>query len=539
MGVKPLYYHVSDGSVAFASEVKSILSLPQVPRRLNELAIAIYLEERQPDRERTFYDAIMRVPPAHWLRFRRAASDRQRYWRLDAGNELRLRDDDAYAEAMREVFTRAVSCRLRSAYPVGATLSGGLDSSSIVCVARDLLARAAAPSLHTYSAVFPGLPDAERRVADESEYINAVAATGGLVSRRVECDRLDAFHDFARVLWHVDEVPMGYNLYMHWALYGAARSDGVRVFLDGFDGDVAVGTGRERLAELLSGADWAGFESEVRALGARLSHDPMKVAREYVEPWLDILASRGRWVSWVRAVRESWRRFGFGRRALLLDHGVSPLRRRLREWRRRSPPPPLAILDPEFARRVGFGTPEPEVSSLRLPTSRESHRGGIETPGYQIVLETADKAASAFGIEARYPFFDSRLLAFSVSVPAEQKRRLGWPRSIMRRAMEGVLPAAVQWRAMKQDLTPNFVRGLLGSGRGVLDRSRKLPVSIAGYVDANSVAAAFERFLGGTSGKRVNNDSRIVYRVCALTEWLDQEPDGLLRQEPVLPQSGP
>src|SRR2546427_9053527 len=98
----------------------------------------------------------------------------EQYWALDPEREIRLKSDAEYAAAFREIFTDAVQCRLRSAFPVGSMLSGGLDSSSIVCVARELLRQNGGHPLHTFSAVFDDVPE-----GDEREYIEAVGGPRG------------------------------------------------------------------------------------------------------------------------------------------------------------------------------------------------------------------------------------------------------------------------------------------------------------------------------------------------------------------------
>src|SRR2546427_256925 len=174
-GVKPLYYHHRPSRLfAFASEIKGLLALPDVPRRLNETRVADYLVPLLEDKVITFYEEIVRLPPAHRMVVSRDGVLIEQYWALDPEREIRMKSDAEYAEAFREIFTEAVRCRLRSAFPVGSMLSGGLDSSSIACVARELLAEDGGGKLHTFSAIFPDVPE-----CDEREYIDAVVAGGG------------------------------------------------------------------------------------------------------------------------------------------------------------------------------------------------------------------------------------------------------------------------------------------------------------------------------------------------------------------------
>jgi asparagine synthase (glutamine-hydrolysing) len=529
MGVKPFYYYRSDRLFVFASEIKGLLSLPEVPRRLNELQLACYLEARLDDTEMTFYEGILRLPAATHLRVRPAGVRATGYWTLDAIPEFRLRGDREYADAFREIFTEAVKCRVRSAFPVGSTLSGGLDSSSIACTARAVLAPQRAPPLHTFSAVFPNLPEDERRVADESRYIDTVVASGGFVPHRIEADRLTPLQDLPEVLWHQDEAPVGYNLYMHWALYGEAEKAGVRVFLDGFDGDACVGFGLDRLAQMAREDQWAELESEIRALcetyretGAR----PELFARKHAALHLDESAKRWRWGIWRRAARELARRFGIPWRELLIRHALRPLVPEpvLRAWQRlRGHDPQPSLVSPHFARRLHLVERGAALDrrTKRPPASHtEAHWRGVRSPLYQYVLEMADKAAARFRLEPRYPFFDRRLIEFCVALPLEQRLSHGWTRVILRRAMAGALPPEVQWRAVKQDLLPNFSRGLRGSDRALVERAVARPSpQLGNYVNWPALGEAYHRF---AAGRRISgqDDAGAMYRAAVLTHWL-------------------
>ena len=144
-GVKPFIYYSCGSLFAFASEIKALLCLPYVPRQLDEMSVGEYLTSTFDDTARTFYKDIHRLPPAHSVTVSKEGTRLREYWSLDPSREIRLAGDQEYAEAFRERFTEAVRCRLRSAFPVGSLLSGGLDSSAVTCVARDLLTERGEP----------------------------------------------------------------------------------------------------------------------------------------------------------------------------------------------------------------------------------------------------------------------------------------------------------------------------------------------------------------------------------------------------------
>ena len=205
MGIKPFYYYCSPTLFAFASEIKALFCLPQITKEINQLRIAYQLTGCFEDEEITFYQDISRLPPAHNLVINRESKTSQEYWALDPNRRLKLGSDREYAEAFRELFVEAVRCRLRSAFPIGSTLSGGLDSSSITCTARKLLA-GSDRELHTFSAIFPNLPKSDLARIDERYYMNVVKSGGSLKSHDIRADLLDPLLDW---FWQDEEPILG------------------------------------------------------------------------------------------------------------------------------------------------------------------------------------------------------------------------------------------------------------------------------------------------------------------------------------------
>jgi asparagine synthase (glutamine-hydrolysing) len=153
-------------------------------------------------------------------------------------------------------------------------------------------------------------------------------------------------------------------------------------------------------------------------------------------------------------------------------------------------------------------------------TAREAHWRDLNSALFPYALEIADKAAAAFSLEPRYPFFDRRLIEFCLALPPEQKLHQGWGRVIMRRAMANVLPDEVRWRVGKANLGPNFERRLL-------DRDRKLlhdvimddPQVIEDYVDVSALRDAYRRCV---CRPKSPDDTLTVYGAANLALWLRQ-----------------
>ncbi len=485
-GMRSFYYYATPNLFAFASEIKALRELRQIPIELNETRIGDYLSNIYEDRAITFYKDIFRLPPATALSVTPSEIEARTYWKLDPGREIILRDDAEYAEAFKEHFDTAVKCRLRSAFPVGSALSGGLDSSAIACTARNMLG---AP-LHTFSIVFPGLPAQDLKVIDERVYINRVLDTGNFIPHTIHGDELSPMADLTRVHHHLDEANSAPNLYLHWAMYGAAKDNGVRVFLDGLDGDTTVSHGFEYLQELARKLRFRRLHGEAKLLAQNLFG-----------------GSKPRRVLWNYCLKEMVPDWVFETRSLLLGKSRSPK--------------VASLVDRQLTTRLDLARRAKRLRPAhKVRTARANHHKALTFALYPQALEMADKASAAFGVEARYPFFDRRLIEFCLALPATQKLGCGWNRLVFRRAMEGVLPPEIQWRGSKGNLSPNFCRKLLDFDGATLDRVVAQQTARS-YVDGESMRRALNEYRAAPMAAGANNSVQL-FAAANLALWLEQ-----------------
>ena len=488
MGVRPFYYYLSDEVFAFASEIEALLCVPEVPRRLNEARVADLLVHNLGDKTATFYKEIFRLTPACAMAVGVDMSSIEPYWALDPLREVRLRSDEEYAEAFYEVFAEAVRCRLRSAYPVGCELSGGLDTSAVACVARELLAeKGGTQHLHTFSAMYKEAPR-----SDESNFIDVVLAEGGFEAHKVQVELLSPLEAPKRVLWDTDEPSILGGLSMPWGLAAEANQQGVRVLLNGYDGDRTVSHGIDRLDELALTGRWKTLYTEIEAL-RNLGWSRRTLLRDrMLKPLAPEFLLRAWWVLWGR---NPWSRTG--------NMYTGPM-------------------SEDFARRIGLreqlqaphgGRDLP--GSVRL--SRRWHWAGLVDGATQHVLEAHGKIGAALSIENRYPFADRRLVEFCLALPPEQKLSQGWTRVVMRRALANVLPDVIRWRKTKGNLTPGLVWSLLMYDRKLVeDTILKNPEGIEEYADVDRLRQAYVRCAYRPDAE----DALAIIRTVALAQWL-------------------
>lgn len=432
-GVKPLLYHHNPRfGFVFGSSVPSVLEAPFVERRMNRARIADFLDPALEghDKVSTFYEAVFRLPPAHHLTLERGTLKIERYWVLERGPTLRLKSDADYASAFLEVFEQAVQARLRSGSPVGVTLSGGMDSGSCAAVAARLLAHEGRGPLKTFSAIGP-----DPGACVETRAILAASRMPGLEPHMISHDALASLlPDLARLTWTTDE-PFDGHMTMLRAAYLLAHRQGVKVVLDGGSGDEILDSGNY-IARLLRDGQWRRAWAEAQA-GRNFWGKEQKPLSEFLGEMRVAFMPQ-----WARRVRH-----------VLLRR--SDVRRRLRQLK----------LNPAFAAEIAFDERLETLRGYHAPgvalDQQASYIESLDHPFMAVGQERYDRVAASLGIERRDPFLDSRVVELCLRLPDDQFISNGWPKIILRRAMNGLLPDEVRWRAGKEHLGFAFTKALM------------------------------------------------------------------------------
>ncbi|MDJ0736123.1 MAG: lasso peptide isopeptide bond-forming cyclase [Nostocaceae cyanobacterium] len=524
MGVKPFYYYHQPGRFfAFASEIKALLCLPQVPQQLNEIRIGDYLTLMMEDKTITTYQNILRLSPAHSMTITPSQIRSQSYWLLDPHREILLNSDQEYAEEFRDIFTEAVRCRLRSAFPLGSQLSGGLDSSSVTCVARNLLAEAGKTPLKTISTIFDKITE-----CDERPFINAVLEQGGLNPHYIHGDKSSPLSDIDSIFQYEDEAFIGPNHFYPWIANRAAKELGLRIVLDGFDGDTTVSHGVARLTELGRQGKWETLIQESKAIGEIRQIRPYGIIRRHGLPYLQNLLKQWRWIDFAQTVQLIYQNFSVSRKQLIIDYGIKPIWKSLEKAFIKSTNnnpslPQIPLVNYNFAKNISLNE---RIQKLDIPkepplTLRQEHWHDLTQGILPYTLEEVDQYAAIFSLETRHPFLDKRLIEFCLALPAEQKLSQGFGRMVMRRALAGILPETVQWRSGKANLSANFDYGFLNSDRQILDEvmSEKIKY-LEKYINLDFLEAAYQRIIS-VPNQVSNEDFITVWRVVILTLWLE------------------
>jgi len=254
LGVKPLYYvHRPGRFFAFATEIKALLALQEVAVIPNQHKFREYLTwptAYVPYSAETFYETIYSVLPGHYLQVNAQDLSVQAYWKPDFDKFSKLNSAEAYSDLFADYFTTAIDARMNGKVCVGAHLSGGLDSSSVSCVAQDLLRQQNRSTLHTFN-IDTGLAS-----TDESAYVNAVIKQYHPAHHTVQpiADVLDSILKINALFDRPEHfiIPSSFHL----SVSVEARQLGCDCILTGHDGDSIITTGLDYLDQLLDDQDW-------------------------------------------------------------------------------------------------------------------------------------------------------------------------------------------------------------------------------------------------------------------------------------------
>lgn len=440
-GVKPLYYTVQGERFSFASEIKALVGAHGVPFDPNEKMVYRYiLAEVLPNAQQaeTFFANVFALPPGHHLTVTQRQLQVERYWELQSAPLSAPADNPAeIIAAYRAQFTDAVSLRLRADVPIGTCLSGGLDSSSIVCTINQLLggpmAGAASNFLNGRQQTFSAVYDTEGRHNERVHIEKVLQHLPNVVGHFTmpTAARLQA--DLQQFVWHQDQPVLSPSPFAQWCVMQKAHEQGITVLLDGQGAD-----------EVLAG---------YRPYGVYLQQGLHPAQLGWL--WQTMTAIGGT--------------TGLSKRRLLQQTLLSTLSApqllalSAFGWQLRSAD---RLFRPEFAARwrasIADGYPYEQASNL---SQHLRFRVMVTLPE---LLQYEDRNSMAHSIEARVPFLDYRLVEFTFQHAAHLRIHAGWTKWVLRKAMEGIVPDAIVWRKDKIGFeTPqrDWIAALMNTGQ--------------------------------------------------------------------------
>jgi asparagine synthase (glutamine-hydrolysing) len=461
LGVRTLVYHASDGRLAVGSETGVVLAgLEHRPAENRALLEDMLGHQWERYIHETAYRGVLRLPPGYQLHFSERGLRLERYWNPSIQQPSRPGDDREYLESFRELFLRSVGDRLRAPGPVGLSVSGGLDSSSVAGAAEHHIAAGhlgGAAQARLYSSVYERTPAAEERA-----YFDAVARhCAHLPARRLATDDCWALSEFGADHGHpLDDPEVGVNRSMLIRVARSAAKDGCRVMLGGYAGDQVLCGEPYSVPRLLGDVPWSRTAEEL--------------------PHFRRCSLRPTW--WLLGT------------AYGLPHLPAPARRfldrklRRKEWGRSL----LPIGKPSGTPLILPGALSPP--KLQSQAALEIHRS-IALGLFLAEMLDLNTGWLEAGVEARHPFLDQRLVEFLFTMPSRALFQGGMVKRPLRQALADLLPEEVRERVGRAHFSELVDRGLRVEA---LERRRSLlkdPLIVTErLVDPHRLRAAWDRW---------------------------------------------
>jgi asparagine synthase (glutamine-hydrolysing) len=445
VGIKPLYYSVTSSGVTFGSEIKSVIEDPDVPRNWSAEALDAYLALTYVPSPRTMYEAIRKLPPGHLLIAEHGGAVVRQYWDLEFTGDGDPARETEYLERLDALLTESVRLRLLSDVPLGAFLSGGIDSSAVVASMV-----AACPSrVLTTSVGF------DEHAFNELAYARTVAQHLGCEAHE-EIVKPDVADLLPKLAWHLDEPFADSSAVPTYYVSQAARRH-VTVALSGDGGDeMWAGYARHRVERWETKARrWLGPGG--RLAGRLAGSLPLAIKGARSLRHLALTPAD------ACAQKHVYGQFDSGRERLYARDFAGEVKHS----------------DPLASFRAAY-----DACTSSDPLDRALY---VDVKTYLVddILMKVDKMSMAVSLEARVPLLDHKLIEFAASVPSSLKLKEGRSKYLLRRLLERRVPPSIVDRPKQGFAVPvgEWLRGplapmvddLLCSGpmreRGVFDQA--------------------------------------------------------------------
>lgn len=460
-GIKPFYYYKDKERLIFGSEIKQLLSCG-ISKEVNDDIIYDYLVFHFIDHtEQTFFKNIYKLQAGHKLTVKGNDVKVSRWYNVETGNFMT--DTKNLYSDFAELLYDSVRLRLRSDVEVGSCLSGGLDSSSIVCLMHDILHNEGKPEIQkTYTACF------DDPLIDERPFVEEVIKQTNSTKYYLFPDVKTFQEDIDKMTYHQDEPYTGATVFSQWSVFKKIHETGIKVVLDGQGSD-----------EILIGY-FSFFPFHLK----RNLLNPIK----FVSEFLGGVNTSNLGIS------------KFTQNLIYFNMGSVRYRHVLRTSR--------SFIKDDFMqsknRRDVFNQ---MIATDSLESNRLSNLWNISIPS---LLRYEDKNSMAFSVEARIPFLDHRLVEYIFSVPYDKLIKKGWTKNVLRESMKGKIPEDIRMRKGKLAFSVPQKQWLSEIKDNIIQTFSE-DFRSGRFIDANKLIETV---------KSGNYNDKFLYRAFALEKWM-------------------
>ncbi|MDF2438537.1 MAG: hypothetical protein K0Q95_2913 [Bacteroidota bacterium] len=417
-GEKPFYYNIDNSQLTFASEMKALWSIG-IRKQINDHNVYLYLNfnlhEDPNNPTQTYFTAINKLQAGHFFIYNAGGTVVQKkYWDIDLTQQNNEITFEAACDSFRELFFTSVKRRLRSDVSVGTSLSGGLDSSSVV-VTIDRLLNDPNQKQNTFSARFN-----DPRY-DEGSYMSQVIEGKNIIHHCTFPDHNVMINELPKIMYHQEEPFATASIFAQWEVFKLAKKENVVVLLDGQGADEYLAGYTHFFIPFLREKYLMGGTKLLNASIAEMKEH--NIFQEEIE--LDLF---------FKAESHLPSLFNQIRKVKHTILGVSS---------------DNAIHQNLLQNFKNKKAPFENFTSLNQALYHSTFNSGLEK-----LLRFADRNSMAFSREVRLPFLNHELVEFVFSLPSDFKIKEGWTKAIVRYSLKDILPVDITWRKNKLGFQP-------------------------------------------------------------------------------------
>jgi asparagine synthase (glutamine-hydrolysing) len=427
LGIRPVFYARHNGRFYFGSEIKSIFCEPSIPRNLDFKGLDEIFTWWTTSPPRTAFENINELEPGAFIRIKSGKIDKKQYWAMDFPVEFDLnRDLNSWAEELHSLLVDAVRLRLRADVPVGAYLSGGLDSSATAALIKNFTDT----KVETFSIAF------HDKAYDESGYQNQMAEFLGTNHHQIQCSYKDIAENFPKVIWHTERPILRTAPTPLYMLSGLVRDNNFKVVLTG-EGSDEILAGYDIFKETLVRSFWAkNPDSEWR---------PSLLRRLY--PTLPLSASRARFYL------ETFYKSGLSEKDKFFFSHIPRINTTTKIKDYFTDDVKTQIGDYDSVQAFEKFIPESYYKWKHLLRAQYLEVRSLLS-GY-LLSSQGDRVSAANSIEGRFPFLDHRIVELGARIPPWYKILGLKEKLVLKRAMNKELPKQITERVKQPYMAPD------------------------------------------------------------------------------------
>ncbi len=423
MNSTQVYFRITHDSVLIASDPRKISTT------IDEDVLRKFLTYMDVESDKTFFLDVRKIKRSHILHIGQKNISTNKYYSFPNDKKTRFKNDGDYAQKFKELFSSSILSQMKLCnQDISFSLSGGLDSSSILCEAFEINKnKGLAKNLHAYSALFGGLSEEDFKLADESRFIDSVLKHKNIDGNYVEVKNEGPLKRIEYFSKHTKQPLRSANYFVNTNIYKLLSQKNINYHFEGFDGDDIVSHGYERLREDALNLNFYQMFKQDKLIRQRRDLKELPYLEAFQKYFVSSIINK--------SIKSKIKR--------VLGKDEANM-----EW--------LLFLNKDMRSSSNYDDEIKKIwgeNPYHFDNPRRAHLYSVSNSAKEYGIEMLNDLAAIYDVKIMMPFFDIKLMEYCLSIPSSQKLNNGYDRYVFRNAMDGIIPEEVKKRTTKADIS--------------------------------------------------------------------------------------